>query len=566
MKKIIFCDAAKNVVYDIQTSLMLDDYPFVGVATSDIYTAYDTMAKYPDATIFISDRMLEAEGFDSARFTGRTVYGYASDKEGIEAIQKYFPCIGLIKSSEKLLETAGMPSINVMKPIGKNSPPVRREQTAAKPPVTHDENGTMSAPRAENKPQEAPKPEYTEAPAANIPNAPNGFTPEQMQAMFVMMQQIMGSGQTVPASAPVQPDTAQTVPAYPTNTAQTVHEQPVQKAEPAPAQPEEVDEDDEVEVSKGASRLQKRVNERKKQEADKALKSAIETGDKPEDKKTVVVTAYSAKGGVGKTTIAAETAVYLALTSNGRRKFRVCIVDYNIDFGDVASVLKMDEKGNNMVGWASVIDEMIDEGQRPEDIRFTRKEMEENYLQQMEGVGLYCLVAPIAHEDSMYISSDALSVMLRNIIENGGFDYVICDAGNNTRDGSIVAIDNSDYVLLIATQDVATANCNAAVVRTIEKTGFDISKIHMIINNIISTRESGVSVQEVEETFPYPCICRIKRMPDVIKANNLGRPLVLTPTHEYTKQIQKVVAFITSGEIVEEEEKKGLFSGFFKKK
>ena len=56
-------------------------------------------------------------------------------------------------------------------------------------------------------------------------------------------------------------------------------------------------------------------------------------------KRAKIITVYSAKGGVGKTTISCELASYLALTEHGRDKFKVCIVDYNIDFGDVMGCL-----------------------------------------------------------------------------------------------------------------------------------------------------------------------------------------------------------------------------------
>lgn len=277
------------------------------------------------------------------------------------------------------------------------------------------------------------------------------------------------------------------------------------------------------------------------------------------EERTKVVTVYAAKGGVGKTSIATELAVCLALTSNGRRRFRVCIVDYNIDFGDVATTLEFRDDGPNMSYWAAEIREMIERGDDPNSIQFTKTEMEIHYLQQMKDTGLFGLCAPVTHEDSMLIKPNELEIMLRNITENGEFDFVICDTGNNTRDSSIVALDQSEYVLLVATQDVTTANCNASVLRTLQDAGFDTDKVRLVINNAMSSRETGISVQEVEETFPYPCVCRIKRTSDIIKANNLGRPLVYKPNHEYTKQIQRIVRFVTQGDIPDEPKKKGFF-------
>jgi len=40
-------------------------------------------------------------------------------------------------------------------------------------------------------------------------------------------------------------------------------------------------------------------------------------------------------------------------------------------------------------------------------------------------------------------------------------------------------------------------------------------------------------------------VAKIERTPDIIKANNLGKPLVLKPKHKYSKQIFRIVQFLT---------------------
>lgn len=283
--------------------------------------------------------------------------------------------------------------------------------------------------------------------------------------------------------------------------------------------------------------------------------------------KTKVVTVYSAKGGVGKTTIATETASLLSMTSSNHSpgKYRVCIVDYNIDFGDVLTTLDYSQRGRTLIDWAVEIDEMIANGEEPDSINFTQEEIE-LYLQRKKDTGLYALLAPLVHEDSLNISGESLSIMLRNIIQNGKFDFVICDTGNNTRDSSFLALEAADIILMVATQDVSTVNDNDSFIRTMNKlSAFDESKIRLVINNILPTRETGVSPEDIIESVGYPCVAKITHTAEIIKANNNGSPLIHNAKHNYTKEIMKIAETVI-GEPPVIEAPKGFFAKLFSKK
>lgn len=288
-------------------------------------------------------------------------------------------------------------------------------------------------------------------------------------------------------------------------------------------------------------------------------------------KKARCVTVYSAKGGVGKTAISCDLATFLALTSHGRGKMKVCIADFNIDFGDVLNTLSFDAAGANMTTWAEDIRERIKGGENPEDIKYPEARIM-TWLQKNEKDGLYALLAPITNADSMDIDEKEIDVMLTNLIENCGFDFVICDTGNNTRDSSFIALEKADDVLLVLTQNVNTANCNNSFLTTANRVNFDMNKIKLVLNQVQPEKSVGVSTDELEAAFrnphtnkPYPCITRIKANNDVKSYNNLGEPLSYNSSHEFTRSIGEIVQYLTGGQTVlkKPEKKKSWFS--FKK-
>lgn len=187
---------------------------------------------------------------------------------------------------------------------------------------------------------------------------------------------------------------------------------------------------------------------------------------------------------------------------------------------------------------------------------------------------LYALLAPTSNEDSMDISGEELEIMLNNIVENGGFDFVICDTGNNTRDSSYMTLLKADQVFLVLTQNFNTANCNNSLLKMLDALHFDMNKIGLIINKVQSKKSVGLGTDELEETFinpltnkPYPCIALIKDTNDIRRASNNGEPLVYSPNNDFTKSIGKIVSQIVDEEhALEQPEKKGLFARLFGKR
>lgn len=283
-----------------------------------------------------------------------------------------------------------------------------------------------------------------------------------------------------------------------------------------------------------------------------------------------IITVYSAKGGVGKTTIACELATRLALTRNGKENFKVCLVDYNIDFGDVFQTLKFDQSGVTMSLWSELIAEDIDNG-RP--TTYEKEQIRTDFLQKKEQDGLYALLAPLYHEDSMAVREDTMPIMLQNLRDNGGFDYIVCDTGNNTRNSTYFALDIADIILMVLTQNVNTVGCNDSFLQMVGQLDFHTDKIGLVINKI-RKENIDVTVDDVANqlTDPktgriFPCVAKIDFSLDVIRANNNGIPLTYQSNNKFSESIGEICSYITGHQTTPSapKKKKGFFASLFHK-
>ena len=218
-----------------------------------------------------------------------------------------------------------------------------------------------------------------------------------------------------------------------------------------------------------------------------------------------IVTVYSPKGGAGCTTL----AVNLALTLNNEDT-RVALVDGNFQFGDVAVFIN--EQGKNTV---------LDLAPRADELD---PEIVEEVMVKHAASGLHILAAPSRPEHAERISSGQFSKVLEYLSQM--YAYVVVDTASLLTDVTLAAIDVSDLIVLVTTQDIPSIKNCRLFLDLLQTLGVERNRILFVMNrydkriNITPERVAENLKQEVALVIPLD-------EATATKAVNRGVPFVL---------------------------------------
>ena len=232
------------------------------------------------------------------------------------------------------------------------------------------------------------------------------------------------------------------------------------------------------------------------------------------DRNGHVLTVFSPKGGVGKTTMAVNLG--LALT---QRDQQVCVVDLDLAFGDVAITLQLIPQ--HTIAEAADSEESLDWG------------MLSTLLTEHES-GLRILAAPTHPEGRERIPATLVRRVIQTLRRK--FDFVVIDTPPGFDDQVLGALDETDEIIIVATLDVPTIKNTKVALETMDLLNLLKNNRHLVLNR--ADDEVGLSQANVEGILGMKVAVSLPSNTAVASATNHGQPIVLSkPEHPVSKGI-----------------------------
>jgi len=218
-----------------------------------------------------------------------------------------------------------------------------------------------------------------------------------------------------------------------------------------------------------------------------------------------VITVFSTKGGAGKSVVASNLGVSLAM----RTDRPVVLVDADLQFGDIAVMLKLAPQ-HTIVDAVSSMDR-LDAG------------LLQNLLATHPPSGLKILPAPLEPAYADQISADDVTKIVE--ILRSFCAYVVIDTPSYFDDKVLNLIEMSDDVLLVAGMDIPNIKNVKIGLQTMRLLNTPMSKIHLVLNRANSKVKLDVS--EVERTLQVKAEVLVPSDVVVPQSVNKGTPVVL---------------------------------------
>lgn len=182
-----------------------------------------------------------------------------------------------------------------------------------------------------------------------------------------------------------------------------------------------------------------------------------------------IISVFSNKGGIGKTSLATNLALELSKIT----KENIALIDLNFQMGDITTFLDLKPSFN--------ISYML------ENLDKINETFLLSTLERYKKTSLYVLADPPYFKQADNIQPRQITKLFNTLKET--FSYIIVDAEASFEGKNIAALDNSDLVLLVSVANLPALRNTQRCLELFEKLGYDKEKVKIILNRYMENDE-----------------------------------------------------------------------------
>lgn len=244
-----------------------------------------------------------------------------------------------------------------------------------------------------------------------------------------------------------------------------------------------------------------------------------------------VVTFFSPKGGVGRTTL----AVNFAVAARAELGKRVALIDGGLQFGDVGVLLNLNPKNQSIADVA--------------------REMQGGDLETLDSTlidhstGVRVLMAPPSPEMAELITPDHVSRIVGALRQT--HDLVVIDCSPQLQDVTLSFLDQSDVVLTVLTLEITNIKNIRQFLALVDQLGYPEGKVQLLLNRADSGY--GIRLQDVESSIGRKITHSVvSDGRTVVYALNRGVPFVVASRQaRVSEDIARIAKAVVGGEQIQ---------------
>ena len=192
-----------------------------------------------------------------------------------------------------------------------------------------------------------------------------------------------------------------------------------------------------------------------------------------------IISVYSNKGGIGKTTIAVNLAAELARVT----KDKVALIDLNLQLGDISTFLNL----NPPFDVNYVMRKLVD---KSEDILIKG-------FEKYKDTSLYILADPSYIEQSESITPAMVTTLFAALKKI--FSYIVIDMSSSIDPISLKILDSSDWILFTTIVNIPAIRNAQRCLNLFRSRKYPKDKVKIIINRYMDNDE--INLEDIENTL-----------------------------------------------------------------